>query len=74
MTIDPECLRDLKQAADSTALRDDTAAIAADKYRLFMDNGQIDADHYFSFLTDFSALLDLPPRRPRPFIETDMKL
>ncbi|HEC12361.1 MAG TPA: hypothetical protein ENI80_03785 [Acidiferrobacteraceae bacterium] len=74
MAIDPDCLRDLKRVADSTTLRCDTTAIAAQKYRLFVHNGRIDADRYFSFLTDFSALLDHPPRLPRPFLETDMKL
>ncbi|NOZ11129.1 MAG: hypothetical protein GXP09_08845 [Gammaproteobacteria bacterium] len=74
MAIDPGCLRDLKRAASSATLRHDTTTIATNKHRLFAQDGQVDADLYLSFLTDFSALLNHKPRSRQPFIETEMKL
>lgn len=75
MRLSDEERAELLELARSQSLRDDMAKVAATRHNPFLDeNGEVDANRYVEFLTQYNELLGHARKPRQPFIEKNMKL
>ncbi|HBR14327.1 MAG TPA: hypothetical protein DD723_02140 [Candidatus Omnitrophica bacterium] len=62
--LDEESKKELLDLSKSAGLRESLRKLAFGSPALFMDNGEVDADKWIDFLTEFGAMMN---HEPRPF-------
>lgn len=66
--------RELKELAKSSKLKEDTKKLLRNRYNPFIVNGEINADRFLTFLTEYNYFINHNPKPFHRIIDKDMKL
>jgi hypothetical protein len=74
MKLSRAAQEEIRRLANSEALKNDLAVVAATRHNPFVKDGVVDADAYIDFVTAFNEFIN---HEPKPFvrmIDKDMRL
>ncbi len=74
MKLSSGAQRELIELAKSDSFKEEMASLGARWRKPFIKNGEVDADAYIEFVTEFNEFINHEPKPFKPMIDEDMRL